>query len=248
VVVSGTGFYGHKEIKDLLAYLKCIINPANIPALQRVLDAPKRGIGPKAFDQIFQHGMESQKFIVDALCLDVPKLGAKAKKAANELGQLFQEWRLWQGTVPEVIRDVVGRSGLAEHYKEEPERVQRLFELAAAAEGTADLQEFVDRVSLISEADKHGDVDAVRLMTLHAAKGLEFSVVFLTGLEEGVFPRGRDRMEEERRLCYVGLTRAMERLYLTYAQTRLIYGSYVSNGVSRFVREIEGQLSEVAGW
>jgi len=248
VVVSGTGFFGHKEIKDLLAYLKCIVNPANVPALQRVLDAPKRGIGPKAFDQIFQHGMENQKFIVDALCLNVPGLGGKAKKAANELGQLFQEWREWQGTVPELIRDVVSRSGLGEHYEEEPERVQRLFELASSAEGATNLQEFVDRVSLISEADKHGDVDAVRLMSLHAAKGLEFPVVFLTGLEEGVFPRGRDRLEEERRLCYVGLTRAMERLFLTYSRSRLIYGTYQNNGVSRFVREIGGQLSEVAGF
>ncbi|WP_448379844.1 ATP-dependent helicase [Gloeomargarita sp.] len=243
-VVGGLRFYDRKEIKDILAYLRLLVNPTDNLSLLRVINTPKRGIGKATLDQIVQIA-EAQNCSLWQVITDPTALTRckKTVKAIQEFVGLIEHWQqqLAHQTAPEIIQGIVSQSGYQRELElegtdEATERLQNLQELVNAAiqygEEYADtsLMGFLANASLASDLDQlETGEDRVTLMTLHASKGLEFPVVFLVGLEQGLFPNFRAlndpvALEEERRLCYVGITRAKERLFLTYASSRRLYG------------------------
>lgn len=271
VMVGGTRFYERAEIKDVISYLKFIYNPLDTQAFQRCVNSPKRGLGKTSIDHLLEYA-EREKVGPLTACLDAFKiaaLGGKAAASLNEFGIMAERWQNMAEIMPvsELLKTVVSQSTYLKKLQEDAKaekdelalgRVENVEELLAVAEefeSTADeptLEAFLTRISLVSDLDalKAGE-DAVKLMTLHAAKGLEFPNVFLIGLEQGLFPHSRSlnsgkEMEEERRLMYVGVTRAEERLYLTYARKRASYGQgggYSNYTIpSCFINEINPEL------
>jgi DNA helicase II / ATP-dependent DNA helicase PcrA len=273
-VVGGVRFYERKEVRDLLAYLRLIANPADEVSLRRVLNVPKRGIGDRAEEYIAAYAARERITFAEALRTpwEVPGLASRATASIagfNELTGDLREQARAGGPVAELVEAVLDRSGYQAMLEESPDlqdatRVENLQELVSvarefdgaapgdsAAGGNGPLADFLERVSLVADADEipdgedHGGM--VTLMTLHTAKGLEFPVVFLTGLEEEVFPHQRAlteprELEEERRLAYVGITRAMERLYVTRAVGRSWWGRPAFHTPSRFLSEIPSRL------
>jgi len=273
-VVGGVRFYERKEVRDLLAYLRVLANPYDEISLRRIINTPKRGIGDKAIASLDALDLP----LWDALfkCDQASDLTARAISAIDQFANLMATLRTMveKGFKPSVIAEaVIEQSGLGAELSDSTDpqdegRLENIEELVAVAQeyeedenlqGDDDapseisLVGFLERVSLVADSDQipdgedHGGV--VTLMTLHTAKGLEFPTVFLTGLEEGVFPHSRslgdpNEIEEERRLAYVGLTRARERLYLTRASTRFMFGTPTYNAPSRFFGEIPEQLME----
>jgi len=265
-IYGGQRFFERAEIKNAMAYLRLIEGRGNDAALERVINVPPRGIGEKTVEAIREHARHSQLSMWDAMC---QLLAAKAMKgrAASALGAFIE---LIEGLAAKVTdmplhtmtQTTIEQSGLITYHQEEKgekgqARVENLEELVSAArnfESTDEdadlspLSAFLGHASLEAgdtQADEHED--SVQLMTLHSAKGLEFPYVFLVGMEEGLFPHKMSleepgRLEEERRLAYVGITRAMRQLVMTYAETRRLYGSETYNKVSRFVREIPAGL------
>jgi DNA helicase II / ATP-dependent DNA helicase PcrA len=269
-VYGGLRFFERAEIKDALGYLRLIANRADDPSFERVINTPVRGIGAKAIDAIRDTARSEICSLWEAtehLCLhtELPTR-ARAPLAAfldliRTLAAATAEMPLW-----EQVQRVIARSGLLDHYrKEKGEQAEarlenldelvnaaRQFELEPADEDMSKLQQFLGHAALeAGESQADPFQDCVQLMTLHAAKGLEFDLVFLVGLEEGLFPSLQSldeagRLEEERRLCYVGITRARRKLYLTHAECRRIYGKENYPRPSRFVREIPADhLEEV---
>ena len=262
-VVGGVRFYERKEVRDILAYLRTIVNPADEVSLRRILNTPKRGIGDRAEAMIGAYAERERITFFDSLrrAADVPGLATRSMSAIagfvdlmNGLQTLFES-----GTEPAVvIQAAIEQSGYLSELRastdlQDEGRIENLAELESVAtaflvdnpEGT--LVEFLENVALVADADSipegedHGGV--VTLMTLHTAKGLEFPTVFLTGMEEGIFPHARSlgearELEEERRLAYVGITRARQRLYLSRSLTRSSWGSPAANPQSRFLDEI----------
>ncbi|MEZ7852180.1 MAG: DNA helicase PcrA, partial [Candidatus Nanopelagicales bacterium] len=262
-VVGGVRFYERKEVRDILAYLRTIVNPADEVSLRRILNTPKRGIGDRAEAMIGAYAERERITFFDSLrrAADVPGLATRSMSAIagfvdlmNGLQTLFES-----GTEPAVvIQAAIEQSGYLSELRastdlQDEGRIENLAELESVAtaflvdnpEGT--LVEFLENVALVADADSipegedHGGV--VTLMTLHTAKGLEFPTVFLTGMEEGIFPHSRSlgearELEEERRLAYVGITRARQRLYLSRSLTRSSWGSPAANPQSRFLDEI----------
>jgi DNA helicase II / ATP-dependent DNA helicase PcrA len=267
-VVGGVRFYERREVRDLLAYLRLIANPADEVSLRRVLNTPKRGIGDRAEEYVAAHAQRTGTTFAEALTrpADVPGLAARSAAAIGGFNTLMAGLRELAATAPvaEIAEAVLDRTGYIEALEnssdlQDASRVENLEELVSVArefdglheEGT--LADFLEQVSLVADADEIPDGDdhggMVTLMTLHTAKGLEFPVVFLTGLEEEVFPHQRSltnkkELEEERRLAYVGITRAMERLYLTWAVRRNWYGRPSFHDRSRFLAEIPPGLIE----
>lgn len=273
-VVGGVRFYERKEVRDLLAYLRVLANPYDEISLRRIINTPKRGIGDKAIASLdaLDHPLWDALFKAD----QAPDLSARAISAIDQFANLMATLRIMveKGFKPSVIAEaVIEQSGLGAELSDSTDpqdegRLENIEELVAVAQeyeedenlqGDDDapaeisLVGFLERVSLVADSDQipdgedHGGV--VTLMTLHTAKGLEFPTVFLTGLEEGVFPHSRslgdpNEIEEERRLAYVGLTRARERLYLTRASTRFMFGTPTYNAPSRFFDEIPEHLME----
>jgi DNA helicase-2/ATP-dependent DNA helicase PcrA len=256
VIVGGVRFYERKEIRDTLAYLRLILNPADDVAFRRAVQAPTRGIGQATLARLDEVVERHDTPLLAVAVNPPPDVRGRARRALEEFAALFprlagQRTRL---PPPAFIDLVLDASGYREALKQErsPEaeaRLENLEELVAAAEdytvaqAEPTLEGFLDSIALVTDVDEweHGQA-RVTLMTLHAAKGLEFRVVFLTGMEEGVFPHARtlsaaEDIEEERRLCYVGLTRARERLYLTWALHRRVHGYGVAEA-SRFLREM----------
>ncbi|QJQ23173.1 DNA helicase II [Pseudomonas sp. SK] len=265
-IYGGQRFFERAEIKNAMAYLRLIEGRGNDAALERVINVPPRGIGEKTVEAIREHARHSQLSMWEAMC---QLLAAKALKgrAASALGAFIE---LIEGLAAKVVdmplhtmtQTTIEQSGLIIYHQEEKgekgqARVENLEELVSAArnfestEEDADLSPlsaFLGHASLEAgdaQADEHED--SIQLMTLHSAKGLEFPYVFLVGMEEGLFPHKMSleepgRLEEERRLAYVGITRAMRQLVMTYAETRRLYGSETYNKVSRFVREIPAGL------
>lgn len=241
-LIGATEFYGRKEIKDVMSYLRVIENPNDFVSLERASKNPSRGIGPKTFELVRVEGIEVAR-----------EKNAKLK-GFFELIDRFREYSK-EHSVSEIIDFVVGQSGfrmmLLQEGEEGEERLANVEELKSVAEGYTTLRDFLEATALISDIDNYSQgSEAVTLMTLHNSKGLEFPVVFIVGLEETIFPHSRAlsdpaEMEEERRLCYVGITRAKERLYLMRANSRLIYGSFNSNAPSRFISEIPSHLLDV---
>lgn len=255
-MVGGTRFYDRAEIKDVIAYLKFIYNPLDSQAFLRCVNSPKRGLGKTSLDHLMEYAVNEKIGPLEA-CLNADKIGSlsgKAGKSLYEFGSMAQRWQNAASIMPvsELLKVVLSQSGYLKKLKEDAEgskdelaagRVENVEELLAVAsdfESIADeptLEAFLTRISLVSDLDalKAGQ-DAVKLMTLHSAKGLEFQNVFLIGLEQGLFPHSRSldspkELEEERRLMYVGVTRAEERLYLTYARKR---ASYAQGGFSNY--------------
>ncbi|MDD2421477.1 MAG: 3'-5' exonuclease, partial [Heliobacteriaceae bacterium] len=266
-VFGGLKFYERQEIKDTLAYLRFIVNPADLISLRRVINAPKRGIGAATVKKLLAFSAEQGLPVHTVLerAAEVPNLGriANAVTGFSELMAKLREAALTL-PVPQLVEFVLEETGYrqmlaAERTDEATERLDNLKEFVAVAGEfdrqavEKDLGAFLAGVSLVADIDDyHEDDDAVVLMTMHAAKGLEFPVVFLAGMEEGLFPHSRAQfeerqLEEERRLCYVGITRARERLFLTRACRRMVFGNTVSSLPSRFLAELPGDLLVVAG-
>lgn len=256
-VVGGTRFYDRREVKDALAYLRSAANPADEVSVKRVLNVPKRGIGESTVGRLDGHARSHGLTFLEAL-REAPAAGVTGRAVKGIQAFLALHDRLVD-LVPDgpaaVLEAALERSGYvaeleAEHSIEAEGRIENLGELVGAAREFGSVDEFLEQVSLVADTDDISDDDSsVILMTLHAAKGLEFPVVFMVGLEDGVFPHLRsigepDELEEERRLAYVGITRARERLYLSHAWARNIYGGTQYNPPSRFLDEIPATLVE----
>jgi DNA helicase II / ATP-dependent DNA helicase PcrA len=262
VIVGGVRFYERKEIKDTLAWLRLAINPADDVAFRRAVQAPPRGVGATTLARLDEFALDHNLPLLTLAATPPPDVRGKARTGLEDFATTVQRLSGQRAELspPAFIDLVLQASGYRKALEQErsPEaegRLENLEELIAAAEdfahaeGETTVEAFLDSVALMSDIDELKDADArVTLMTLHSAKGLEFPVVFLTGLEEGVFPHARsmndtEEVEEERRLCYVGLTRARDRLYLSYAVHRRIHG-YGVGEPSRFLREMpEAHLS-----
>lgn len=248
-------FYNRKEIKDLISYLRLIYNPHDEISLRRVINTPKRGIGESAIAAIEERAKQQNISMFDAL---ETRKELEFKEIIEDLIKRSESLSL-----TELIDEVLERSGMKRELEsskalEDEIRLENLMEvksITASFEertGSANLGDFLEEVSLIADISNHTeDGDVVTLMTLHSAKGLEFPVVFLVGMEEGLFPHNmslmENNLEEERRLCYVGITRAKERLYLTNAKRRMLYGKENMNIPSRFISEIDEKLIEKIG-
>ena len=266
LIVGGVRFYERREVKDVVAYLRLVSNPLDDVAFRRAVAAPARGIGKATLDRLAD-GARAAGASLLALCATLPPdIAGKPRRALEEFARLVARLaeRSTASTVPALIDEICAASGYrdalkAERTAEAEARLENLEELVAASEEfiatqqaagveRVTLEAFLDSIALVADTDEiDEEAGGVTLMTLHSAKGLEFPVVFLTGLEEGVFPHSRsmlepEELEEERRLCYVGITRARERLLLSYALHRRIQGYGVAEP-SRFLLEIpEEQL------
>jgi len=260
-VVGGVRFYDRKEIKDIMAYIRLIFQPADRVSFERIVNVPARGVGGKSLANFFAWqqtaGLDLQQALTEVdSCSD---LTPRARKALGELGDMLAALRqiIDESSVAGLIDSLLRRINYLQYLDDgTPQgeaRVENVKELLSVAQEYQELglEGFLEEVSLVSDldgADFSGN--AVTLMTLHAAKGLEFPVVFMTGLEESIFPHSRalydqSEMEEERRLCYVGMTRAREELYMLYANGRLLYGGVQHNPPSRFLSEINAEFQSL---
>lgn len=249
-IIGSYYFYNRKEIKDLIAYLKLIYNPCDSVSLERIINVPKRGIGAKSIENLRKKATENNISMFDAI--DSGK-ELEFKKMILKL----QEFSL-NANLSDLIEEILSTTGLRMEYEinkslENEAKVENLNEFKTVAlmfeeSGIYDLQTFLENIALVSDRGQYSnDGDEVSIMTLHSAKGLEFNVVFLLGMEEGLFPHNRSfnslsDLEEERRLCYVGITRTKEKLYLLSARQRTIFGKTSGTIESRFIREINGDL------
>jgi DNA helicase-2/ATP-dependent DNA helicase PcrA len=268
-VVGGVRFYERKEVRDALAYLRVLANPADTVSLRRILNTPRRGIGDRAEACVEALASRERISFNEALhrCEEAPGMAARSVAAVRAFVDLMDELRaLVEGNMPpaEVLEAVLDRSGYLKELSastdpQDESRIENLSELVGVArefeERVPDggLHEFLEQVSLVADADSVPDPDGnggvVTLMTLHAAKGLEYPVVFLTGLEDGVFPHLRTlgdqaELQEERRLAYVGITRARQRLYVSRATLRMAWGQTTYNPPSRFLDELPEHLMD----
>ncbi|OGS01004.1 MAG: hypothetical protein A2V88_16700 [Elusimicrobia bacterium RBG_16_66_12] len=263
-IVGAVRFYERKEIRDALAYARVVVNPADSVSLARIVNCPPRGLGAKSLDLVEGYAAQHGLTLWDAFWAhgQIPGLGPKAHSAIEEMTKVFAGLRESAAALPacEAMKTILAAGGYMEWIESEvdtdPEavgRIANLQELVNAIkeyderekmEGRAsELGRYLADITLHSDLDAYDEnVPAVTLMTVHLAKGLEYPVVFLTGLEEGLFPIGGgnatpEDLEEERRLCYVGITRARERLYMTYCATRRLFGQVNANLPSRFILE-----------
>ena len=258
-IVGGQRFYDRKEIKDLMAYLRLIFQPEDRVSFERVVNVPTRGVGAKSLQGFFAWRVSENLTLFDALqrAATCPGITAKARNALSELGDILASLRLLidESSVAGLIDSLLRRIGylqfLSDGSPQGEARQENVKELLSVAQEYQDvgLEGFLEEVALVSDLDSANfDGDAVTLMTLHAAKGLEFPVVFMSGLEESIFPHSRAlydplEMEEERRLCYVGMTRARQELYMLHASSRLLYGGVQHNPPSRFLSEIDAEFT-----
>jgi DNA helicase-2/ATP-dependent DNA helicase PcrA len=265
-VVGGVRFYERREVRDGLAYLRAVANPADTVSMRRILNTPRRGIGERAEAMLEAFAQRERITFADAMAraAEVPGLASRSAAAVTAFSDLLRGWQqaVAEGQGPSaLLTDVLERTGYLDELgastdPQDASRLDNLRELVAVAtefeetrEGS--LSEFLEQVSLVADADEIPDNDdgggVVTLMTLHTAKGLEFPVVMLTGMENGVFPHQRSlddpaEQQEERRLAYVGITRARQRLYLTRAAMRASWGAPQHNPPSQFLDEIPAEL------
>ncbi|MGQ9838441.1 MAG: DNA helicase PcrA [Cyanobacteriota bacterium] len=265
IVVGGQRFYDRKEIKDVLAYLRAVANPSDSLSLLRIINVPRRGIGKSTIDKLNQAAASLNVPLWEVLSdeTSVQTLTGRSAKLVIQFAQLLGHWhqQLSQAKVTEILEGLLRDSGYLEDLKaqateEAEERVRNVMELYNAARQFEEEQEdpsleaFLSNVSLASDLDNlQEDSEKVSLMTLHSSKGLEFPVVFLVGVEQGLFPNFRAledpaSLEEERRLCYVGITRAREQLFISYATERRLYGNREASIPSLFLSELPKELIE----
>ena len=262
-LVGGVNFYSRKEIKDVLAYLKTIDNAVDDLAVKRIINVPKRSIGLTTVDKVQQFANDHEMSFFEVLenAEGISELGRSASKLKN-FALLIQAFRAKSEelSVPELIEDILEVTGYRkelelEDTEEANARLENIDELISKAAAYEDdcmdeppsLSGFLEEVALVADIDSvDADDNRVLLMTLHSAKGLEFPYVYLAGMEDGIFPsymsiaadNPREEIEEERRLCYVGITRAMKKLTMTSARMRMIRGENQFNAISRFMKEI----------
>lgn len=264
-IIGGLKFYDRKEIKDILAYLKFINNPLDNVSLRRIINVPKRNIGEATIQKIQSFADSMDESIYNAL-LDIDKSMNLTQRSINSIKKFVSLINSFiksrdKISVSELIKEILNTTGYLEELKhsKEPDsisRIENLKELVSAAvefEVTSEdtsLSAFLEKVTLVSDIDNFdNNADSVVLMTVHSAKGLEFPVVFMVGMENGIFPGIQSldnpkEMEESRRLCYVGITRAKENVYMTFADTRRVFGKMVSYKQSDFIDEISDELKE----
>lgn len=250
-IVGGTRFYERKEIKDILAYVRLVYQPDDIVSFRRIVNVPPRGIGDKSLESLLSWQTEHSYTLEETLlhARHIPGLSSRAANALERLHAMLTEARQRQLAPGELINFLAQKSGYMEYLNDgsiqAPDRIENVQELISVAQEYSDVAGFLEEVALITDLDTlRNSSDGVTLMTLHAAKGLEFPIVFITGMEEGVFPHSRslfdqEEMEEERRLCYVGMTRAMQELHLLHASSRMLYGKPMHNPPARFLSEID---------
>ncbi|MDH5842732.1 DNA helicase PcrA [Bacillus velezensis] len=269
-IVGGTKFYDRKEIKDILAYLRLVSNPDDDISFTRIVNVPKRGVGATSLEKIASYAAMNGMSMFQAIKqIDFIGVSAKAANALDGFGAMIENLTNMQDylSITELTEEILEKTEYREMLKAEKSieaqsRLENIDEFLSVTKNFEQKSEdkslvaFLTDLALIADIDQldqkeeeSGGKDAVTLMTLHAAKGLEFPVVFLMGMEEGVFPHSRSlmeeaEMEEERRLAYVGITRAEEELYLTNAKMRTLFGRTNMNPESRFIREIPGDLLE----
>ncbi|WP_294156867.1 DNA helicase PcrA [uncultured Selenomonas sp.] len=267
-MVGGLKFYDRKEIKDVIAYLRVLFNPLDSVSLLRIINVPKRGLGQTTVTKLMEYAAAEDLTLFDVisnpeLLAMIPGLTARAKRPLELFTEFLFNTMAIVGnlSMDDLIERVLEESGYKKELEDDkkPEakdRLENLKEFVGMAkefmknEEQPTLENFLAHISLVSDIDGADlEDDRVTLMTLHAAKGLEFPIVFLAGMEEGVFPHSRTLMdlrqlEEERRTCYVGITRAERKLYLTYARTRMLYGHTNANPPSRFLKEIPEEYLE----
>ena len=266
-VVGGVSFYQRREVKDVLAYLRLVRNPQDSVALARVLNVPPRGIGDKTRQNLLAFAQAQGITTAEALLRgeEIADVPARQRSALAAFGRLLARLQADVATreLPDLIEEVIGATGYGTYLKDGTEEGEERYENVEELRSLADeflglpqdeqLPAFLERVALVSDQDEWKEATpAATLITLHAVKGLEFPIVFLTGMEEGVFPHARSldderELEEERRLCYVGITRAMDRCYLTYARHRTLFGRTNDNPPSRFLMELPSEGIEVRG-
>ncbi|WP_204059350.1 DNA helicase PcrA [Microbispora corallina] len=268
-VVGGVRFYERKEVKDLLAYLRVLANPTDTVSLRRILNVPKRGIGDRAEAMVEAFASRERISFWEGLqrAEEAPGLATRSLNAIRDFVALLQDLRAKELPLSDLAEEVLNGTGYRTELEtsgdpQDESRLENLNELISVAaefeeanpDGT--LVDFLEQVSLVADADQIPEGDdrggVVTLMTLHTAKGLEFPVVFLTGMEDGVFPHMRSlsdpkELEEERRLAYVGITRAKERLYLSRSAVRSSWGAPSFNPASRFLSEVPGDLLDWRG-
>ena len=272
-IIGGLKFFMRKEVKDIIAYLRLIYNPADSVSLRRIINVPTRGIGGSSVEKVISTALINNISIYEQLLKpEECGLTQRAQKAISEFTQMITSWRLRaeELSISDLIEAIIIESGYEKSLTEneasiqEKTRLENIKELKSVAdefvrdaidtETNPTIELFLENVSLMSEAENTGeDLEGITLMTLHAAKGLEFPVVFLTGLEDNIFPISRalfgatmHELEEERRLCYVGMTRAKEQLFLTLAMTRMLFGRTERNRPSQFLANIPMNLMEPA--
>ncbi len=262
-VLAGLRFYDRKEIKDIIAYLRIIHNPSDSVSLGRIINEPKRGIGAATMEKAAEIAAVQNVSVYDVIAnADAYDVLSRPAQKLKDFSRLIESLRKASENmgVTEFAQRVLRDSGYAQMLEREDtvesrtrlENLQEFMSVTAEYEkenADASLGGFLEEVSLIADIDSYDeDQDAVVMMTIHSAKGLEFPVVFLTGMEEGVFPSGRSEsdedIEEERRLCYVAITRAKQKLYLTNTERRMIFGKTTANRPSRFMREIPVEYTE----
>ena len=262
-IVGGLKFYERKEIKDIIAYLRLVYNTKDNLSLKRIINEPKRGIGKTSIDKIeeiaSQQGISMFEVIKNAGAFGLARVSAKAQDFVEIIDTISR--RVETMTVTQITESLLKATGYIkaleeEDTKEAENRIENLEEFLTVTdefeeEAENSLGKFLENITLSSDVDELDEPEEqVTLMTLHSAKGLEFPVVFMAGMEEGIFPGNKsiddpNGIEEERRLCYVGITRAKENLYMTCAKSRTIFGSTSYNAISRFLKEIpEEDLSE----
>ncbi len=263
-MVGGIKFYGRKEIKDILSYLRLVVNPDDDLSLTRVINVPKRGIGVATIDKIAEYAAGQGLSMFQAIgVVDFIGLNARTANKVHQFGEMIRKLRQMSESlnVTELIERVLDETSYIEELKQEKSleaesRIENIGELLSVAQEyeqrseDKSLEAFLSEIALVSDIDQMDEEkkeNSVTMMTLHSAKGLEFPIVFLTGLEEGIFPHNRAlmdeaEMEEERRLAYVGITRAEQELYITYAAARMLFGRKQMNAPSRFIAEIPDEL------
>jgi DNA helicase-2/ATP-dependent DNA helicase PcrA len=258
-VVGGTRFYDRREIKDAVAYLRVVTNPLDEVSVKRVLNMPKRGIGDTSISRLDLFAREENISFFEALrrAGDAGVSGAARRGIESFIAVIDEVAGQEEQTPGALFEAVLEKSGYLaefdnENSVEDAGRLENLGELVSSAKEFAQVDEFLEQVSLVADADDLSDDDKVIMMTMHAAKGLEYPVVFIVGVEEGLFPHSRalvdaNELEEERRLAYVGITRAQERLFLTHAWSRQQFGTTQYNPPSRFLEEIPEELIEHQG-
>lgn len=261
-VIGGPRFYERMEIRDALAFFRVVANGGDDLAFERIVNVPKRGLGEATIRQIHDTARALRIPMLEAAATlaESDELKPKPRAALREVAANFERWQKALETKPhtELAETILEESGYTDMWKndrsvEAPGRLENLKELIRSMEEYESLRSFLEHVALVMDAEQNAELDAVSIMTLHSAKGLEFETVFLPGWEEGLFPHqraldegGRSGLEEERRLAYVGLTRAKKNLHLWFVSNRLIHGLWQSTIPSRFLEELPEAHVEIA--